>query len=316
MGNVLVGLKKKDTKIFKCLGLPTACTSECKEAINEHGITIVDTPGLNDTYGRSIEFIDAIVAHMKQSLKYGYKISILLVVAQRNTPAVNGAAHVLVHCLKNIPSFCFTLVRNMVSEELTENEKRKCYDLDRKLFSPLQVSNYSMLVMGADDDQRKQFYDQIMVGLNFYSEKKEPLSTWTDILKYYKNAADEAVDKKKVQTELVEEAKRNIDQYEKDMAWHSNRIKDLTIATASTSILLAWVPFAYLGASTGMIVAIEDSKQKLVTLAKLKKQREQDLELFKNLENNFENVMKEKVEYFKKIDGIFKAKDYNLTIPK
>jgi hypothetical protein len=311
-----LGLKKKDPKKFKCLGLPSACTSECEEAINEHGITIVDTPGLNDTYGRSIEFIDAIVAHMKQSLKDGYKISILLVVSQRNTPSVNGAALVLVHCLKNIPSFCFSLVRNMASDELTENDKRKCYDLDRNLFLPLQVSNYNMLEMGADDDQRREFYEQIMGGLNFYSEDEKTLSTWTDILKFHKNAADHAVDEKKVQTELVEEAKRNIDQYEKDMVWHSNRIKDLTIATASTSILLAWIPFAYLGASTGMIVAIEDSKQKLETLAKLKKQREQDLELFKNLEKNLEKVMQEKVEYFKKIDDIFKAKDYNSTIPK
>jgi hypothetical protein len=309
-------LNKEDPKIFKCLGLPSACTSECEEAINEHGITIVDTPGLNDTYGRSIKFIDAIVAHMKQSLKDGYQISILLVVAQRNTPAVNGAAHALVHCLKNIPSFCFTLVRNMASDELTENEKRKCYDIDRELFLPLQVANYNMLVVKADNDQRREFYEQIMDGLKFYSEKEKTLSTWTDILKFYKNAANQAVDKKTVQTELVEEAKRNIDQYEKDMAWHSNRIKDLTIATASTSVLLAWVPFAYLGASTGMIVAIEDSKQKLVIFAKLKKQREQDLEIFKNLEKNFENVMKEKVEYFKKIDDIFKAKDYNLSIPK
>jgi hypothetical protein len=91
---------------------------------------------------------------------------------------------------------------------------------------------------------------------------KTNLKTWTERLKHYQNVATGKISADNAVAWRQNELQSRINKHESDIQWHRNRIYDLKIAIASTSL----VPIFGQLAAADMTIAVADSEEKLNSL--------------------------------------------------
>jgi hypothetical protein len=195
----------------------------------------------------------------------------------RMTPAYSKYLRALNECLHNFTDDTTALIINKMPRQGTLNRdngrssSRTVAECERQekdaVFSVLNGNNepFNVVTIHNDptDEELMEFAQKIYsMVLRSGEIDKTHLKTWTERLNHYQAVVDGKLSADNAVAWRQNELQSRINQLEKDIQWHRNRIHDLTIATASTS----WIPIFGSIAGSGMVIAIADSECKLGNL--------------------------------------------------
>jgi GTPase SAR1 family protein len=289
--------KLLNSKSFKVSSSSQSCTQNCIEQsasipLSKAGsvlnLTIIDTPGLGDTQGKSHQMTDEIIKCMR-----GGAVDMIFIVYSHNklNTGVQNNLKVLKKCLNGFDDNSTALVLNKIpsAETLNDDSEHKTVDQLRKedqegieAVLGLKFSN----VVYVDDSPKDKFQHAVqqMFGSIIRSKcgmNTSELRTWSELIAYYNNIINDTVDAGKALNDRLKHAENQKSRLENDRAWHVSRIKDCTLAAAAT----CWIPIIGL-AGIGLVTAVKVSEKRIPEIdAELKKVK-QEIETLRSKTSN------------------------------
>lgn len=260
-------------------------------------LTVFDTPGLGDTKGRSIQFLDnmmtkiikerphGLVFVLNAGSKFGPEIKLaLLCFAQCLKTSVDseiglphGRVLLLVNHLPADAAFEGGMGSKRVSPQEKEDTLALAVDNSNALLSeclklPLEQKLPFGHVFGVQkgDANIKSKMENIWSAIATLPE--DPLDV--NQFRSFRDVMMEATQLKDNAVSADVFAERKVKQLQYDIDWHRSRIRDCTTAHVAT----AWIPFANIATSIGFGAAIADSQSKIPGLEQERKTVTKDKE--------------------------------------
>jgi len=261
-------------------------------------LTIFDTPGLGDTKGRSIRFLDIMMERIKEEKPH--LLIFFIPSDMKFGPEIHFALKCFAQCLKpsagssvGMPDGRVLLVVNKLPSDAE-------FGGDFSSGPSNKDATLAKCMDNANECLRKGLGrpTKICQPHTFgFQKNKVDQNTLEAIWEAIRNVPDEPLDVGQFRTfaEVMSEATRlknnavsaddyaqtKINQLKADIRWHENRIKDCTIAMAATGL----IPFTNIATGIGFGAAIVDSNNKLPGLRQelndVQKNKTQNLEAAK-----------------------------------
>lgn len=257
--------------------------SQSKSVVDGVELTVFDTPGMGDTQGRSIEFLDHIVDAIQKERPHGFVFVVNGSSGAKLGPGLNAALACFAQCLKpafdsasGLPLGRVLLVVNHLEadgdwdedeESLSAEEKRKnlatAVDEANKLLSAALGASLKLPVghtfgVQERDANLKSTLTAIRSAISALPD--EPLDS--EQFRTYTAVMQQAIALKNNAVSAEEYAEKKIVQLNYDIGWHEKRYNDCMIAMGST----CWIPFVGLATTAGFASAILDSENKIPIL--------------------------------------------------
>jgi len=277
------------------IGSPDSLTTEVQQSqstIGDLRLVTLDTPGLGDTKGRSIEFLNVMMEKIKAEKPHG--LIFVINGGAKHDSGVKYALKCFAQCLKpshqsdlGVPAGRILLVVNHLPADS---------DFGGSFAPPVsQASKDTTLAQIVDQSNE-------LVCRELGAHPKFPVSHTFGIQKNDVNLdrvmgnirsaiaclPEEVMDVGQFrpfhavmrEAQMLESnaisaedyARQRIETIKYDIGWHKNRIRDCTIANAAT----CWIPFVNIATTIGFVAAIEDSRRKIPDLEKELKRVEED----------------------------------------
>jgi len=265
-----IGSNESETEVV------TSSQSHVTTSKGDLRMTVFDTPGLGDTKGRSIKFLDIMMDRIKQEKPHA--IIFFMPSDMKFGPEINYALKCFAQCLKpsasstvGMPDGRVLLVVNKLPSDADFGGDFASGTSDKdKILANCMDSANECLRKGLGLPSK--IAEAHTFGVQKYKIDQNVIRAMSDAIR---NIPDEPLDVGQFRTfaEVMFEATRlkndavsadeyaeiTIDRLNKDIKWHEKRMRDCNIAMAST----CWIPFAGAAAAIGFVIAIEDSRCKL-----------------------------------------------------
>jgi GTP-binding protein EngB required for normal cell division len=329
VGKSYIGNKLLETTAFHTSANINSTTKKIQSHIKtislpqEHGLMdleVVDTPGIGDTDGESIEFLDKIVEYIRT-----HTINIIAIVVKHDkiTDTFRNYLIAMKECLARFNDATTILIVNKATpeEQLRENTggpqsiEALTAQMKSEVFKALNCSHLANVVaipFLANTDTWKLAVERIWNMIRVSGEvNKKDLKTWTETLAFYKGIVDGKISVDEHLKWRISQLNTQKEGLESDIQYNQKRIDKIVNVEIPATI---WLPIA--GPLTAMVLSLErdNCEKKIRQCESEKKQIVNELSLLNGQKVNAQAELLQATKKLNYMNGIFgagKNKDRN-----
>jgi len=270
-------------------------------------LVLVDTPGVPDTQGRGVQFLDNILSYVKENPVHGmvfvvdaggwqsFEMELCMKALKECFNGMLSISRLIIYVNKLPTDFEFEETDPDIDDEGMRKIRQEKVHTMRQFLAKnlLQEEDAEKFAMTAWNLQNsRDGADQLKAAIRQLPEETmnaKEFRTWTECKDYYDEMLADAVSAEECAEKEIQNLQARKEEIHNDIAWHERRIRDLTIAMQA----IAAVATAVVSTSVvGMEIALKDSEAKLPALKERELSTDQEIEHIRaNLD---EHLKKEK----------------------